>query len=185
MIKVVMGEFNMDEKFVRNAKKLIILTILIVIVGVVIWWKVMQRMELKVDKYTFDESKITEQFEYNIDELICEEGQLSISGWLVKPDSEATMSVYTILLKNMQTQECYKIPTMRTDVSDEDVENILDIYGENTGVDICGFYAYTNYEELNLSQQDYEVYMLVKDKGKEYIVPFDTTVNEWSGDDEE
>ena len=76
MIKVVMGEFNMDEKFVRNAKKLIILTILIVIVGVVIWWKVMQRMELKVDKYTFDESKITEQFGYNIDELICEEGQI-------------------------------------------------------------------------------------------------------------
>ena len=38
---------------------------------------------------------------------------------------------------------------------------------------------------MNLSQQDYEVYMLVKDKGKEYIVPFDTTVDEWSGDDEE
>ena len=74
---------------------------------------------------------------------------------------------------------------MISDVSSEDVGNILDIYGENTGVDICGFYAYTDYEELNLSQQDYEVYMLVKDEGKEYIVPFDITVNERSGDDEE
>lgn len=176
----------MDEKFVRNAKKLIILTILIVLVGVVIWWKVMQKMELKVDKYTFDESKVTDQYAYNIDELSCTEGQLSISGWLVKPNSEATMSVYTIVLKNIQTQECYKIPTMRTDVTDEEkVKNIQDIYGVDTEVDLCGFYAYTNYEELNLSQEDYEVYMLVKDEDEEYIVPFDITVNEWSGDDEE
>jgi len=148
------------------------LTVTLIIIAIVCKFLSWNEMRIdKVDIRGIPEISSAEGAIFNIENAYYEkngiEGEkLTVSGWCIIQGREAKPVAMHILIKNTNTGECYKMPTVI--ITREDVTAHF-----NEGIDYncSGFSVYTNCKKFDFKKSAYEVVMLYEIAEEKYIIP--------------
>lgn len=136
-------------------------------------WQFFKWYELRCFPYAYDADLIVEKdFEFNIDNVSLTQGGVEITGWLLKKGHEPKEIEEYVLLKEVDGNQCIKIPTQI--ILRDDLNNNQD----EVDYSMCGFYALATHKNIDINK-DYEICMLYETDGENCIVPLNTTTKRW------
>lgn len=134
--------------------------------------------ESKVTFYPIDSIKIKEEnFDFKIENIELTDSYIDIKLWFVEEDTPQIIEEY-IILQSINSRKSYKIPTEV--VPKDDVNDAL---GLNVDYPRAGIHAKVSSKFLDVND-NYEIFILNKNDGKEEIVPLNIFTKGWHNDEE-
>ena len=168
-MKMLKLNFDKETKICIQAISVIVMAILVVAIG----WKLLGVLESGVRKVDITPYNENQEIEYAIENLSWSEAGVTISGWCLMPGENIDYAeMYLVLEEN---GVYYQVPTMI-----EQRDNVTELFNDGYSYGYSGFYSLIDFQRFRIEEnQDFNLYMIYKNNGREDIVNLNTTLRGW------
>ena len=171
-----------------HKKKFIVSFVLIMVACIILLCSFLSWNEMrvtKVDVSNIPELSLDNDVKLNLDNAYYQKDalvgtQIVIDGWCIIEGQETNPIVIHVLLKDMNRNIYYKLPSV-VKIRD-DVTEYLD---DGTDYGYSGFGAFFNYSGFDFESTSYEIVLLYEVNDEAYLIPSGHTISEKKETDDE